>query len=124
MSLELIMKHMLPDVGAVYGYGSRGIEAVLTCCPGESGEDNEDAKDDTELARLEWEGGVAVTLQLCCGTAVANLEVPGSDQNSSRDVQNFHGPFTARAHDCPLNHSTVIHPAMLYGQKTTTPTLI
>jgi hypothetical protein len=21
--------------------------------------------------------------------------------NSSRDVQNFHGPFTARAHDCP-----------------------
>jgi len=27
--------------------------------------------------------------------------------NSSHDVQNFHGPFTARAHDCPLNHSTL-----------------
>ena len=74
MLLELIMKHsvcqtlvLCIDVGR--GRSSRG------GCPGkpaESGDDNEGAEEDTEPARLEWERGVAVTLQLCCGTAVVN----------------------------------------------------
>ena len=53
----------------------------------------------------------ADTSQYIDDTFLAQVYQTLKNDNSSRDVQNFHGPFTARAHDCLLNYSMAINKA-------------